>query len=261
MNPFLKWLIGLRQIPQEAGEGAWHLEFQSLPHGFAAVLSVALGLAAIVGVWVLYKWEGRNLGKGLRLVIGGLRLLALATLALMLIDIVLVIDRRERARSHLLVLVDTSESMNLTDPYDDASARRILAGGNAARRSVVVGIGEIHTFGRVDEHEQMRAGPLAAIDDEDNVDEHQGERRQSQQPQPADHQPQSLAEVPTFPLVKHPDADDGGEAQCHGKDGGEPVRERLKLEVPRPLPRFLGNLPQTDEPFEKRIHIKSAISG
>ncbi len=128
MNPFVKWLIGLRQIPQEAGEGAWHVEFQSLPHGFAAVVSVALGLAAIVGVWVLYKWEGRNLGKGLRLVIGGLRLLALATLTLMLIDIVLVIDRRERARSHLLVLVDTSESMNLTDPYDDAAARRISAG-------------------------------------------------------------------------------------------------------------------------------------
>ena len=46
----------------------------------------------------------------------------------MLLDIVLVIDRRERARSHLLVLVDTSESMGLSDPYDDATARRISGG-------------------------------------------------------------------------------------------------------------------------------------
>jgi hypothetical protein len=128
MNPFLKWLIGLRQLPQEAGEGAWHLEYQSLPHGFAAVVALALALGAVVGVWLLYKWEGRNLGTGVRLVIGGLRLLALTCLALMLIDIVLVIDRRERTRSHLLLLVDTSESMGLTDPYDDATARYISAG-------------------------------------------------------------------------------------------------------------------------------------
>jgi hypothetical protein len=128
VNPFLKWLIGLRQLPQEAGEGAWHLEYQSLPHGFAAIAAVVLALGAIVGVWLLYKREGRNLGTGVRLVIGGMRLLALAALALMLIDIVLVIDRRERTRSHLLVLVDTSESMALTDPYDDATARHISAG-------------------------------------------------------------------------------------------------------------------------------------
>ena len=37
MNPLLKWLIGLRQLPQEAGEGAWHVEFQSLPQGFMAI--------------------------------------------------------------------------------------------------------------------------------------------------------------------------------------------------------------------------------
>ncbi len=128
MNPVLKWLIGLRQLPQEAGEGAWHLEFQSLPGGLMAVVCVALAIGAIAGVWSLYKLEGRNLGTGLRLVIGAMRLLAVVCVGLMLLDIVLVIDRRERARSHLLLLVDTSESMTLTDPYDDATARRISGG-------------------------------------------------------------------------------------------------------------------------------------
>src|SRR4029077_1932808 len=42
MSPLLKWLIGLRQLPQEAGEGAWHVEFQSLPNGFLAILCVAV---------------------------------------------------------------------------------------------------------------------------------------------------------------------------------------------------------------------------
>jgi len=128
MNPLLKWLIGLRQLPQEAGEGAWHVEFQSLPQGFMAMIFLGLAICAIAGVWVLYKLEGRNLGTGLRLVIGAMRLLAVVCVALMLLDIVLVIDRRERARSHLLVLVDTSESMGLSDPYDDATARRISGG-------------------------------------------------------------------------------------------------------------------------------------
>ena len=37
MFPLLKWLIGLKQLPQESGEGDWHLEFQSMPQGVAAV--------------------------------------------------------------------------------------------------------------------------------------------------------------------------------------------------------------------------------
>ena len=54
--------------------------------------------------------------------------MALACLTVMLCDLVLVIDRRERMPSNLLVLVDTSESMALTDPYDDATARRLSDG-------------------------------------------------------------------------------------------------------------------------------------
>src|SRR5438270_12989441 len=115
----LKWLIGLRQLPREAGEGAWRLEFQSFPTGLSALVCVALAVGATVGVWFLYKWEGRNLSRGVRLVSGALRLCVLAAVVLMLLDLVLVIDRRERTPSHLLVLVDTSESMGLSDPYEE----------------------------------------------------------------------------------------------------------------------------------------------
>lgn len=128
MNPYLKWLIGLRQLPQEAGEGQWHLEFHSLPQGFSAVLAIAVAVLAVFGVWWLYQREGRNLAVGPRLILGSLRLLALACLAVMLSDLVLVIDRRERVPSNLLVLVDTSESMALNDPYEDSTARRLMQG-------------------------------------------------------------------------------------------------------------------------------------
>lgn len=124
----LKWLVGLRQLPQEAGEGDWHLEFQSLPYGFSAVIWIAFILVAIVGIWKLYRLEGRNLSPWIRATIGVIRLCSLACIILMLLDIVLVIDRRERTPSQLLVLVDTSESMGLTDPYDDATARSIATG-------------------------------------------------------------------------------------------------------------------------------------
>ena len=93
MHPVFKWLIGLKQLPQEAGEGAWHLELQSLPQGMTALLVLAVAVAAVVIVWQLYRWEARNLSVGIRMLIGGLRLLTLACVAMMLCDIVLVIDQ------------------------------------------------------------------------------------------------------------------------------------------------------------------------
>lgn len=133
MNPYLKWLVGLRQLPQEAGEGRWHLEFHSLPQGLSAVLAIVAAVVAVIGVWWLYRREGRNLAVGPRLLLGALRLLALGCLAVMLSDLVLVIDRRERVPSNLLVLVDTSESMALNDPYDDSTARRLALGMNGSK--------------------------------------------------------------------------------------------------------------------------------
>lgn len=69
MHPFVKWLIGLKQLPQEAGEGAWHLEVQSLPQGMAALAVVGIAVAAIAVVWQLYRWEGRNLSVVMRLIL------------------------------------------------------------------------------------------------------------------------------------------------------------------------------------------------
>jgi hypothetical protein len=127
MNEVLKWLIGLRQLPSGAAEGDWHFEFQSLPQGATGLAVVALFVAALAGVFWLYRLEGRQLSLGRRLTFVALRGLIIAGAAIMLLDPVLVIDRHEKVPSHLLVLVDTSESMGLTDPYMDERAAQKLS--------------------------------------------------------------------------------------------------------------------------------------
>ena len=86
---------------------------------------VALRLAGLVGVWYLYRGESSNVRPGTRLLLVGVRCLVLTCVAFMLLELVLVITKRESIPSHLLVLVDTSESMGLNDPYpqDDAQAQ------------------------------------------------------------------------------------------------------------------------------------------
>lgn len=129
MSDVLKWLIGLRQLPHEAGEGAWRIEFQSVPQGLAAVGCLLLAAGVVAGVWFLYRAERRNLSVASRLGMTALRLFTLTAVAWMLLDVVLVIDRKEQDPSHLIVLVDTSESMSLSDPYAETLEARKLAAG------------------------------------------------------------------------------------------------------------------------------------
>ena len=95
------------------------LRFQALPEGITAVGYSALAALAIVGVWWLYRLEGRVVPVAMRLLMVGLRLVVLACVAGMLLELVVVITKKERVPSQLLVLVDDSESMSLKDPYAD----------------------------------------------------------------------------------------------------------------------------------------------
>ena len=127
MPETLKWLIGLKTLPSGSGEGDWHLEFQSLPQGGTGVALVALFVAVIAGVFWLYKREGRQLSLLRRIIFVALRGLIFAGIVVMLLDVVLVIERHEQVPSHLLMLVDSSESMSLTDPYPDDPAAKQMA--------------------------------------------------------------------------------------------------------------------------------------
>ncbi|REK08605.1 MAG: VWA domain-containing protein [Planctomycetota bacterium] len=128
MSEFLRWILGLRQAPEWADAGSsWHLQLNSLPQGPWAVLYVALAIACVVGVYYLYKSEVSTVGPRLRLLLVTVRTLVLTCVALMLLELVLVVTKREEIPSRLIMLVDTSQSMGLNDPYADDAAQSQLA--------------------------------------------------------------------------------------------------------------------------------------
>ncbi|HEX7377455.1 MAG TPA: vWA domain-containing protein [Pirellulales bacterium] len=129
MPHWLEWLLGVESPPDwiRGPDSRWHVEFRSLPEGNAAALAIAAALVCVAGVWWLYRREGRSLGLGQRLPLCLLRLGVLLAVTFMLLEMVVVISKHERVASRLLVLMDTSQSMALADPYPDDSIARETA--------------------------------------------------------------------------------------------------------------------------------------
>ena len=95
----------------------------------------------MVLLWRLYRWRARSCrGRSAALLVG-LRVLTLLAVAIMLLEPVLVSSRRETVPSHLLIVVDDSESMKFSDPYTDSTRAAEIAaslkleseGGQGAR--------------------------------------------------------------------------------------------------------------------------------
>jgi hypothetical protein len=124
----LQLLLGLKKVPDWASGGSWSIQFQSLPEGLWAVGCAALAVAAVAGVWYLYRTELAAVRPARRWALVAARLLVLACVAFMLLEMVFVIAKRESIPAHLLVLVDTSQSMGLNDPYRDDETASRLAG-------------------------------------------------------------------------------------------------------------------------------------
>jgi hypothetical protein len=129
MPSWLEWLLGIQSSPDWVrGPGSrWHVEFRSLPQGTAAAVAIGAALLAIAGIWWLYRREGRSLSVGQRLLLSFLRCGVLVAVTFMLLEMVVVVSKHELVPSRLLVLVDTSESMALADPYPDESIARETA--------------------------------------------------------------------------------------------------------------------------------------
>ncbi|HVX16160.1 MAG TPA: hypothetical protein VHC22_33550 [Pirellulales bacterium] len=129
MPPWLEWLLGIQSSPDWVrGPGSrWHIEFQSLPQGGGAAIALAVAIAVVVGIGWLYRREGRSLNVAQRLLLSILRCGVLLAVTFMLLEMVVVISKHELVPSRLLVLVDTSQSMALADPYPDDSIARETA--------------------------------------------------------------------------------------------------------------------------------------
>ena len=129
MHPWLEWLLGIQSSPDWVrGPGSrWRVEFQSLPQGGEASLAIGAAVAAVLGIWWLYRREGRSLKLAQRLMLSVVRCGVLLAVTFMLLEMVVVISKPELIPSRLLVLMDTSQSMALADPYPDESIARETA--------------------------------------------------------------------------------------------------------------------------------------
>lgn len=145
MDELLRRLANWCGIEPEAGSEL-SFEFANFPSGGLGML-VLMGCAlAVLGVLFVYRRDGHSLTNGQRLLLAGLRALAILAVIALLLEPNLVTVKRDVRPGHTILLVDTSQSMTHVDAWrrDDvqqtATAWRSLgiAEPNAATRLELV---------------------------------------------------------------------------------------------------------------------------
>jgi hypothetical protein len=127
MNRFWQLLLGIDRSPGATSGSESRLEFAAWPRGTGTIVVIVAAIAIGYLLWRLYRWEGRDLSRGKRALMAGLRGLILLVVAAMLLEPVWVSSQRETVPSHLAIVLDDSESMRFSDPYTDDSRAVALA--------------------------------------------------------------------------------------------------------------------------------------
>ena len=120
MNRFWQMLLGIEPSSSAVSGGDTRLEFASMPKGPGARADRRRDRPAGL-LWRLYRWERRDLTRTKRISLVALRGLTLLAVSIMLLEPVLVSSQRETIPSHLVMVLDDSESMKFSDPYTDES--------------------------------------------------------------------------------------------------------------------------------------------
>jgi len=117
MNQALYWLLGVE--PEDWAEGGtWSLQWLGAPRGGDTIFMILLGCLLVIALfWWLYRQETGQLTTKARYLLLSLRVLLAAIVLAMLLEPALVLSRVEQKPSELLVLVDTSQSMGLSDAW------------------------------------------------------------------------------------------------------------------------------------------------
>src|SRR3990172_8267365 len=115
-----EWLIG-GASGRTTGDGQWRVDWLSVPGGDRALAALLLVTAALAGIWFLYRWEAHSLKPGARVLLSALRAGFLFCVLAMLFEPVIVRSVREFVPAHLLVLLDSSQSMGLKDAWRNES--------------------------------------------------------------------------------------------------------------------------------------------
>ncbi|MGP0064036.1 MAG: VWA domain-containing protein, partial [Isosphaeraceae bacterium] len=127
MNRFWQMLLGIERSPGAVARGDSRLEFAAMPKGPGALVLILGAIVLLALIWRLYRWERRDLSRTKRIILVGLRGLTLLAVSIMLLEPVLVSSQRETIPSHLVMVLDDSESMKYSDPYTDDSKAVALA--------------------------------------------------------------------------------------------------------------------------------------
>jgi hypothetical protein len=130
MSQIWQTLLGIndRSPGSSPTGGTTRLELTALPGGSLSLGLALLALAALVLLWWLPRREKSDLSRPRRALLVGIRTIVLLSVAIMLVEPVLISSHRETIPSHLAVIVDDSESMRFADPYtDDTRATQFAA--------------------------------------------------------------------------------------------------------------------------------------
>ena len=111
IRSLLKWIGADISVPPEADV---YVRFNNAPAGWAVFL-IVLAIVSYV-VWNYWR-EDQAVGVVSKVCLGVIRCLALLLILLILFEPVIVVETKDRQPSMTLVLIDTSESMNLSDFY------------------------------------------------------------------------------------------------------------------------------------------------
>jgi hypothetical protein len=127
MNRFWQMLLGIERSPGTLARGDSRLEFAAMPKGPGALVLIVGAIVLLALIWRLYRWERRELSRRKRIILVTLRAITLLAVSIMLLEPVLVSSQRETIPSHLVMVLDDSESMKYSDPYTDDSRAVALA--------------------------------------------------------------------------------------------------------------------------------------
>ncbi|XAL98640.1 hypothetical protein OT109_13755 [Phycisphaeraceae bacterium D3-23] len=129
MTRFFQWLIGVEPAQHVEG-GDWRLSLLGWPGGDKALM-ILVGLALVAGlIWWLYRREGGQITRKARYLLFTLRILLLAIVVFILLEPAIKFSKVEQRPSQLLVLIDTSPSMGMSDAWVDPD--RATAAARAA---------------------------------------------------------------------------------------------------------------------------------
>src|SRR4051812_47423182 len=119
----IRALLGRMVHAPAGGNTETALSYEGLSWGWAFLLFL---LAAIVIFW-LYHWAASSLPWRRRLLLASLRILLTALFLLLLVRPIILLTLNEPVRERLLVLIDSSQSMQIKDHRSSPEDRNRVA--------------------------------------------------------------------------------------------------------------------------------------